>query len=70
MDVIVKYLMENKGDQQTPGAAYHIAKALGISKQAVFHWERVPEKHVIDVEEITGIPRHVLRPDLYSENPS
>ena len=70
MDPIVAYLMKHKGDQQTPGAAYHIAKALGISKQAVFHWKRVPDKHVIDVEKITGIPRYVLRPDLYSKSPS
>lgn len=42
-----------------------IARALDLSRQAVSRWERVPAKHVLRVEELTGVSRHVLRPDLY-----
>ena len=41
-----------------------IAAALGISRAAVSQWRRVPGKHVTSVAEITGMPPHVLRPDL------
>lgn len=32
---------------------------------SVLKWTRVPARHVIALEEITGIPREELRPDLY-----
>jgi len=36
-----------------------------ISPQAVGKWERVPAERVLDVEAVTGVSRHDLRPDLY-----
>lgn len=47
-----------------------LALALGISKQAVHAWWKraqpaVPPQRVLDVERVLGIPRHVLRPDIY-----
>jgi len=42
-----------------------LAEQLGISAQALSQWDRVPHKRVLDVERITGVPRHELRPDLY-----
>lgn len=41
------------------------AAAIGITTQAIAQWDRVPSKHVIAVERVSGIDRHVLRPDLY-----
>lgn len=40
---------------------------VGVGAPAVFKWERgrVPAERVLDVERVTGIPRHELRPDLY-----
>jgi hypothetical protein len=35
-----------------------------ISPQAISQWKQVPADRVIDVEVVTGISRHVLRPDL------
>jgi hypothetical protein len=45
----------------------NLAKALGVKKAAVWKWEHfgVPPKHVLALERLTGIPRHVLRPDFY-----
>ena len=42
-----------------------IAGACGITTQAVSQWERVPPTRVRIVARLTGIPPHVLRPDLY-----
>jgi len=42
-----------------------IAAKLRIARQAPYEWKRVPASRVLDVEKITGIVRHKLRPDLY-----
>jgi Bacterial toxin YdaS len=42
-----------------------LARAAGVSHQSVMKWKRVPPRRVLAVEELTGIPRHVLRPDIY-----
>ena len=43
-----------------------LARALGgITSQAISQWERVPAERVLDVERITGISRHELRPDIF-----
>ena len=45
----------------------HLAESLGIGKSALSKWElgSIPIKRVLDVERITGISRHELRPDIY-----
>jgi DNA-binding transcriptional regulator YdaS (Cro superfamily) len=35
-----------------------------ISPQAISQWSKVPEDRVVEVERVTGISRHELRPDL------
>ena len=47
------------------GNARALAAALGVTAQALSQWHRVPPMRVLDVERITGIPRHELRPDMY-----
>lgn len=41
-----------------------VASALGLNKATISRWQRVPAERVVEVERITGIPRHELRPDL------
>ncbi len=60
-------LIRAKAAAQGPVA---LAKALSerghpITSQAVGQWKRVPAERVLDVEAITGVSRHDLRPDLY-----
>jgi DNA-binding transcriptional regulator YdaS (Cro superfamily) len=50
-----------RDDRQLPV----IAEQLKIARQAPYAWKKVPSLRVLDVEKITGIPRHELRPDLY-----
>lgn len=48
------------------GGNVGLAKEIGsITPQAVSQWKCVPPKQVIAVERVTGIPRHVLRPDVF-----
>jgi len=42
-----------------------LAEKLAISPQALSQWQRVPSARVLEVERITGVSRHELRPDLY-----
>jgi TorA maturation chaperone TorD len=49
------------------GGVAQLARKIGISQPSVSNWTRVPAERVIAVETATGISRHDLRPDLYSE---
>lgn len=45
-----------------------LARLIGLQPQAVSQWTEVPPMRVLDVEKVTGIPRGVLRPDLYPDD--
>lgn len=47
------------------GGLKAISEPCGVSEQAVCQWDKVPPKHVLTVERVSGISRHQLRPDLY-----
>jgi DNA-binding transcriptional regulator YdaS (Cro superfamily) len=51
------------------GGVAAMARQLGISIQAVAQWKIVPHGRARAVEEISGVPRRVLRPDIYDETP-
>jgi DNA-binding transcriptional regulator YdaS (Cro superfamily) len=51
--------------KQSIGGYRTLAATLRITPQAVSQWKRVPVTRVLDVERITGVPRHELRPDFY-----
>ena len=48
------------------GGQRQLGQALGVSYQAVQKFRhRIPAERVLQIESVTGIPRHELRPDLY-----
>ena len=47
------------------GGLTKLAAFLNITKQAVAQWDEVPPLRVLEVERVSGVPRHELRPDLY-----
>jgi TorA maturation chaperone TorD len=49
------------------GGVTELARRVGISQPSVSNWARVPAERVLQVENVSGIARTVLRPDLYTE---
>jgi DNA-binding transcriptional regulator YdaS (Cro superfamily) len=50
------------------GGQSELARQLDIRQQSVYEWVlrgRVPAERVLEVERITGVSRHEIRPDLY-----
>lgn len=47
------------------GGIVALARELGIKHTALYSWTRVPASRVLDMERITGISRHDLRPDIF-----
>lgn len=48
------------------GGPKALADILGVSRQAVWQWQQIPVKYIRQIEKDTGIPRQLLRPDLYA----
>jgi DNA-binding transcriptional regulator YdaS (Cro superfamily) len=46
------------------GLRAKIARELGMTRAAITKWRQIPAERLPDVERITGIPRHELRPDI------
>lgn len=45
-----------------------LARRLKVTRQAITLWKsrgRIPAERVLAVERLTGVPRTMLRPDLY-----
>jgi DNA-binding transcriptional regulator YdaS (Cro superfamily) len=43
-----------------------VAKRMRVHPKTVPHWlKKVPDKHLLAIEWLTGIPRHRIRPDLF-----
>ena len=49
------------------GGITELACRIGISQSSVSNWDRVPAGRILSVEAATGVPRAILRPDLYHE---
>jgi DNA-binding transcriptional regulator YdaS (Cro superfamily) len=47
------------------GGQAKFARLIGVTAQAVSQWDEVPPLRVLAVEQVSGVPRHELRPDLY-----
>lgn len=47
------------------GGKAALSKKLGLSRAATHFWKQVPPIRVLQVEALTGVSRHELRPDLY-----
>jgi DNA-binding transcriptional regulator YdaS (Cro superfamily) len=52
---------------QAVGSKAELAKALNISRSAITQWRNIPVNRVVELERITGIPRHELRPDIFGQ---
>jgi len=50
------------------GGFAELGRKIGVTPQAVSAWYmrgRVPPTRVLEIERVTGVSRHALRPDIY-----
>jgi DNA-binding transcriptional regulator YdaS (Cro superfamily) len=50
------------------GSQAALATKVGVKQQTISYWVKkgqVPAEMALAVERATGVPRHVLRPDLF-----
>lgn len=47
------------------GTKAELGRRLGMSRAALYFWKCVPANRIVQVEQVTGVPREELRPDLY-----
>jgi TorA maturation chaperone TorD len=65
--------MSDRGLQEAiraAGGVTELARRIGVTQPSVSNWRRVPAERVLAVEEVTGVTRDLLRPDLYADNNS
>lgn len=51
------------------GSQTLVARRIGVTRQAMAQWSRVPAEHVLMMEKISGVSRYELRPDVYGSPP-
>lgn len=47
------------------GGVRSLARLVGVSQPTISNWSRIPAERVLLIEQLTGVDRTVLRPDLY-----
>lgn len=47
------------------GNISRLASRVDVTRAAISQWKRVPAERVLEIEQVTGVPRSTLRPDLY-----
>ncbi len=47
------------------GGLRALARLLKINHQAILQWSQIPAERMLEIERLTGMPRELLRPDLY-----
>lgn len=55
--------MDIKQVIERAGGAAHIAQVLGITRQAVHQWRKIPIDRVLTIERLSGVNRREIRPD-------
>ena len=47
------------------GGVEQVANRLGVSRQAIYQWEEIPIKRLVEFSNITRVKRSELRPDIF-----
>lgn len=67
LEAVFEALAARYDNAEPIGTKTELSEALGITKQACSQWKHVPIEHVLTIEALLEIPRHVLRPDIYPD---
>lgn len=52
---------------EASGGVGPLASSLGITRHAIYQWDKVPADRVGQVMEVTGLRADQIRPDLFRE---
>jgi DNA-binding transcriptional regulator YdaS (Cro superfamily) len=63
MKIKHKYILEELF--RRIGSQSEVSRLLGVSRQYVSAWDKVPLTHVEALSEASKIPKKILRPDIY-----
>jgi len=58
-----KYILEELF--RRVGSKSEVARLLGVTRQYVSAWDKVPLTHVAALSKASKIPKKILRPDIY-----
>jgi hypothetical protein len=47
------------------GGPIYVGEVFGISRQAVSSWQRVPAEYALRMEQLSGLTRFWMRPDVF-----
>lgn len=50
---------------EAAGGIPQLADALGLNRSGVWRWNRVPPRRAPRIEELYGVRREILRPDIF-----
>lgn len=72
MDIIERKRIALMHAKNCAGSWSALARVCGVRPTVVYNWyhrnkEVTPARHVIAIEKLTGVSRHVLRPDVFGE---
>lgn len=61
--------IKKSGDKGKPGTTYTLAEKCGVKQPTVMHWlqESVSGERAVQIEQVTGVPRERIRPDLFKK---
>lgn len=65
LQAVFKELERRAARGETPWSKAGLAALIGVQKQAINNWSRVPAERVHLVAHILGLRKSVLRPDLF-----
>lgn len=63
MNEITRIAIERAGGPRA------VSRQVNLTRQAVAKWDEVPPRHVLVIEELSGVSRYELRPDIYGPLP-
>ena len=66
MSKLKQYLESHRGSQA------NLAREFNLDISAISRWKEreIPPQYVLRVEELTGVSRHDMRPDVFGHHPT
>jgi len=67
-NIFISYSSKDEGlvaAIKAAGSIRALSRLLNMPHQQVSQWDQIPIKRLLQIEQLTKVPRHLLRPDLF-----